>query len=152
MCLDRLYRNSQRDDILLVTELSRLGRSLLDVMSLLHQLMRQQVKVVSIKEGYEFGDTLNAKILAFAFSLGAEIEHSMISARTREALARLKQEGKPVGRPKGSLSKKTKLTGKEEEIRLLLDKQVSVSAIARIMDVHRKTVTRFINTRLRVLG
>jgi putative DNA-invertase from lambdoid prophage Rac len=134
-------------DTLLVVELSRLGRSLMEVMSILHRLMERQIKVISVTEGLELGDTINAKVLAFAFSLAAEIERNLIAARTREALARKKQEGQRLGRPKGSLSKKTKLTGRDDEIRLLLGKKVAVAAVARIMGVHRRTMANYIKSR-----
>jgi DNA invertase Pin-like site-specific DNA recombinase len=86
-------------------------------------------------------------VLAFAFSLSAEIERSMISSRTKEALARKKSEGKALGRPKGTLSKVTKLTGKEDVIKELLQKRISQSAIARILNVHRLTVRNYIYSR-----
>lgn len=136
-----------KDDILVVTELSRLGRSILEVMSILHSLMEKQAKVFTTKERYELGNNINSKVLAFAFSLSAEIERSMIASRTKEALARKKSEGKVLGRPKGRLSTTTKLSGKEEIIKDLLYKHVSVSAIARIMEVHRITLRHFIRSR-----
>ena len=136
-----------KDDIFLVSELSRLGRNLMEVMSILHDCMEKDVKVFAIKEGYELGNNINSKVLAFAFSLSAEIERNLISQRTKEALARKKSEGMRLGRPKGSQNKEVKLTGKEEDIKKLLDKQVAVSAIARILDVNRLTVRSFINTR-----
>jgi DNA invertase Pin-like site-specific DNA recombinase len=131
-------------DVLIVTEVSRLGRSLLEVMSILHAIMEIGAKVFTTKEGYELGNTINAKVLAFAFSLSAEIERTMISSRTKEALARKKSEGKRLGRPKGSFAKVTKLTGKEQAIRDLLDKRVSYAALARIFGVNRGTVTSFV--------
>ena len=109
--------------------------------------MEREIKVYAIKEGYELGNNINSKVLAFAFGLSAEIERTLISQRTKEALARRKSEGQTLGRPKGSLSKETKLTGKEEEIKDLLRKKVSVSAIGRILGVHRLTVDNFIKTR-----
>jgi DNA-binding CsgD family transcriptional regulator len=87
------------------------------------------------------------KDLAFAFGLSAEIEHQLISQRTKEALSRKKSEGRQLGRPKGRLSKKTKLTGKEDAIINLLNKKIPVSAIARLLDVHRLTVNSFIKSR-----
>ena len=137
----------QAHDVLIVTEISRLGRSLMEVMSFLHTLMEQDVMVYSIKEGYALGNNLNSKVLAFAFSLSAEIERAMISQRTKEALARKRSEGKHLGRPKGSLSKTTKLTGKDAMIKELLAKRVAISAIARILGVHRLTVARYVKTR-----
>jgi putative DNA-invertase from lambdoid prophage Rac len=145
--LGQLLATMQAHDVLLVTELSRLGRSLMEVMSILHQLMEREVTVYAIKEGYTLGNTLNAKVLAFAFSLSAEIERAMISQRTKEALARKRSERKRLGRPKGSRAKTTKLTGKDQIIEDLLAKQISVSAIARILGVHRGTVAQYIKTR-----
>jgi DNA invertase Pin-like site-specific DNA recombinase len=73
-------------------------------MSILHTLMEKEVKVFTTKERYELENNISSKVLAFAFSLSAEIERSMISSRTKEALARKKSEGKRLGRPKGKLS------------------------------------------------
>lgn len=145
--LGALLSQMAKDDILVVTELSRLGRSILEVMSILHSLMEKQSKVFTTKERYELGNNINSKVLAFAFSLSAEIERSMISSRTKEALARKKSEGKMLGRPKGRLSTTTKLSGKEVIIKELLCKHISVSAIARILEVHRLTLRHFILSR-----
>jgi len=134
----------QENDILIVSELSRLGRNLMEVMSILHDCMEKDAKVFAIKEGYELGNNISSKVLAFAFSLSAEIERNLISQRTKEALARKKSEGVKLGRPKGSRSKVTKLTGKEEAIKELLDKNISYTAIGRIFGVHRVTVKNFI--------
>jgi putative DNA-invertase from lambdoid prophage Rac len=135
------------EDILLVTELSRLGRNLMEVMAILNDCMERNVKVFTIKEGYELGNTINAKVLAFAFSLSAEIERNLISQRTKAALAKRKSEGKSLGRPRGSLNREVKLTGKEENIKMLLSKKISVTGIARLLDVNRLTVRNFIQTR-----
>jgi DNA invertase Pin-like site-specific DNA recombinase len=145
--LGQLVSTLTSSDTLIVTELSRLGRSVMEVMSILNALMNKKVKVISIKEGYELGDTIDSKILAFAFSLSADIERKMISSRTKEALARKKQEGRTLGRPKGSLSKETKLTGKDQDIKALLQKRIPLSSIARIMGVHRLTVKSYIESR-----
>ena len=134
-------------DILIVSELSRLGRNLMGVMSILHDCMEKNTMVYSIKENYELGNNISSKVLAFAFGLSAEIERNLISQRTKEALARKKSEGKKLGRLKGSLSKTTKLSGKEEQIQELLSKKVSVSAIARVMGVNRLTAENFIRSR-----
>jgi DNA invertase Pin-like site-specific DNA recombinase len=145
--LGGLLTSLAKNDVLIVSELSRLGRNLMEVMSILHDCMEKDVKVFTLKEGYELGKNINSKILAFAFSLSAEIERNLISQRTKEALARKKAEGKKLGRPKGSQNKHVKLSGKEEIIRDLLEKQISVSAIARITGVNRLTVDGFIRSR-----
>ncbi|WP_341748873.1 master DNA invertase Mpi family serine-type recombinase [Candidatus Tisiphia endosymbiont of Sialis lutaria] len=142
--LGTLLDNMVANDLLIVTELSRLGRNLMEVMSFLHQCMERNIKVFTTKERYELGNNINSKVLAFAFSLSAEIERNMISQRTKEALARKKSEGIKLGRPKGSLSKYTKLTGKELTIIELLSKDISISAIAIIFGVHRLTANAFI--------
>jgi len=139
-----LLQKMQKGDILIVTELSRLGRNLMQIMSILHTCMEKDIMVFTIKEHYELGNNINSKVLAFAFGLSAEIERNLISQRTKEALARKRAEGVILGRPKGSKSKVKKLTGKEAEIKNLLDKKVSKSAIARILGVHRLTVAEFV--------
>jgi DNA invertase Pin-like site-specific DNA recombinase len=134
----------ENGDQLIVTELSRLGRNLMQIMSILHNCMEREIKVITIKEHYELGNNINSKVLAFAFGLSAEIERNLISQRTKEALARKKAEGVILGRPKGSKSKDLKLHGKEEQIQQLLKQKISKSAIGRILGVHRLTVTTFI--------
>ncbi|WP_069659380.1 master DNA invertase Mpi family serine-type recombinase [Arcticibacter eurypsychrophilus] len=145
--LGKVLTDLKKNDILIVSELSRLGRNLMEVMSILNNCMVKESKVYAIKEGYELGNNISSKVLAFAFSLSAEIERNLISQRTKEAMARMKSEGLPIGRPAGSLSKQTKLTGKEATIRELLDKKVGVSTIGRILGVNRLTVESYIRTR-----
>lgn len=101
----------------------------------------------TIKERYELGNNINSKVLAFAFSLSAEIERSMISSRTKEALERKKSEGKRLGRPKGRLSSVTKLSGKDDLIREYLQKKIPQTVMARLLGVNRLTVRNYIITR-----
>ncbi|MEA4809132.1 Serine recombinase PinR [bioreactor metagenome] len=143
-----LLKKIKKSDILIVTELSRMGRNLMQIMSILHTCMEKEAEVYCIKERYELGNNINSKVLAFAFGLSAEIERNLISQRTKEALARKKAEGVILGRPKGSKSKVCKLTGKEQDIKALLDKKISKSAIARILGVHRITVADFIKSKM----
>lgn len=139
-----LLKRMKKGDILIVSELSRMGRNLMQIMKILHDCMEKDIQVFTCKENYELGNNINSKVLAFAFGLSAEIERNLISQRTKEALARKKAEGVILGRPIGSKSTSLKLTGKEEEIKRLLKKKVSYSAIGRILNVHRLTVTSFI--------
>src|SRR6185437_9983954 len=85
-----LLAKMQKGDQLIVTELSRLGRNLMQIMSILHVCMERDIQVYTIKERYELGNNINSKVLAFAFGLSAEIERNLISQRTKEALARKK--------------------------------------------------------------
>lgn len=142
--LGKLLKRMQHGDVLICSELSRLGRNLLMIMGVLNECMNRDVQVWTIKDNYRLGSDINSKVLAFAFGLSAEIERNLISQRTKEALARKRAEGVVLGRPKGSKSSKTKLTGKEKEIKRLLEKKVSYSAIARMLDVHRLTVSAFV--------
>lgn len=133
----------KKEDILICSELSRLGRNLLMIMGILNECMNRDIQVWTIKDNYRLGSDISSKVLAFAFGLSAEIERNLISQRTKEALARKKAEGVILGRPKGRKSSKTKLTGQEKKIKELLDKKVSYSAIGRILNVHRLTVSSF---------
>jgi DNA invertase Pin-like site-specific DNA recombinase len=143
-----LLKKMEQGDLLVVTELSRLGRNLMQIMSILHSCMEKDIKVHTIKERYELGNNINSKVLAFAFGLSAEIERNLISQRTKEALARKKAEGVILGRPKGRKSSSLKLTGREDEIRALLNKKISVSAIGRILGVHRFTVSTYMKEKM----
>ena len=146
--LGKLLKKMKKDDVLICSELSRLGRNLLMIMGILNECMNRDIQVWTIKDNYRLGSDINSKVLAFAFGLSAEIERNLISQRTKEALARKKAEGVILGRPKGRKSTKTKLTGQEKKIKELLDKNVSFSAIGRILNVHRLTVSKFVKERL----
>lgn len=143
-----LLQRMQKGDVLVVSELSRLGRNLMQIMKILHDCMEKDVMVYTVKENYELGNNINSKVLAFAFGLSAEIERNLISQRTKEALARRKAEGQVLGRPKGSKSQIRKLTGKEDEIKGLMNKRISYSAIGRILGVHRLTVSSFVKEKV----
>jgi len=144
----KLLLRMQKGDQLIVTELSRLGRNLMQIMSILHLCMEKEIQVYTIKEHYELGNNINSKVLAFAFGLSAEIERNLISQRTKEALARKKAEGVILGRPKGRKATCLKLSGQEEEIRRLLKKKISISGIGRLLGVHRLTVSSFIKEKM----
>jgi len=102
--LGKLLKKIKKGDTIISSELSRLGRSLFMVMRILEHCMKMECKVFTVKDGYELGDNIQSKVLAFAFALAAEIERDMISKRTKEALARKKAEGVILGRPRGSKS------------------------------------------------
>lgn len=142
--LGKLLHKMKKDDVLICSELSRLGRNLLMIMGILNECMNRDIQVWTIKDNYRLGSDINSKVLAFAFGLSAEIERNLISQRTKEALARKRAEGVVLGRPVGSKSSKTKLTGQEKKIQELLEKKVSYSAIGRILGVHRLTVSTFV--------
>ena len=136
------------NDILLVSELSRLGRSVGQIIQMVDYLVKNQIRLVAIKESIELSgkQDIPTKVMVTMFSLFAEIERDLISERTKEGIAAARAKGKAIGRPKGALGK-SKLDGKEEEIRLLLRKEVGIASIAKIMGVSRTTLRHFIRTR-----
>ncbi len=144
--LGSLLKKLKKGDVLLASELSRLGRNLLQIMSILHYCMSLDVEVWTIKDNYRLGKDIQSKVLAFAFGLSAEIERNLISQRTKEALMRLKSEGKVLGRPKGRKNSCLKLTGREEEIIKMVNNKISKSEIAKTLGVTRITLIRFMNT------
>ena len=103
--LGRLLKTMRSGDILIVTEISRLSRTLTEIMSIMGKCLEKGIVLYTTKEGYTFDDTINSKVLCFAFGLVAEIERNLISMRTKEALALRKAEGVVLGRRKGSITK-----------------------------------------------
>lgn len=150
--LGRLLRHAGKGDMIICSELSRLGRNLLMIMEILSYCMHRECVVWTIKDGYRLGDDIQSKVLAFAFGLSAEIERNLISQRTKEALARLKAEGKRVGRPPGKRTRQEShpLYGKEEYIRKALEAGKSLSAIAKRLHCNRNTLRRYIDRYINV--
>ena len=146
--IDKLLLSLNRDDTLIVAELSRLGRSVREIIILLDELLKKKITVICIKENLEIKTKHNiqSKIMITMISLFAEIERDLISERTKEGLARAKAEGKLLGRPKGKLGK-SRLDGKEKEIQNYINKGVNISNIARIFEISNPALKNFIKTR-----
>ena len=141
--LGQLLRDVNSGDIVIITEISRLGRSLMMIMNVLQTFMDRGVQVRAIKEGYELGDNIQSKVLAFAFGLSAEIERQLISDRTKAGLMRAVKAGKKLGRPKGKKSSHYKLTGKGGQICRARIAGKSKSEIARELGVTWITLHRY---------
>lgn len=146
--LGQLLNKVKKDDIIICSELSRLGRNLFMIMEILNICMTKECRVWTIKDNYRLGEDIQSKVLAFAFGLSAEIERNLISQRTKEALARKKTEGVVLGRPKGRKTdqSKYKLCSKETLIRELIATSVPKRQIAKICKVDRNTLDRYIRT------
>lgn len=142
--LGKILRKMKKGDLLVCTELSRLGRNMMMVMSILNQCSQQEIRVYTIKDRFELSDNLNSKIIAFAFSLAAEIERNLISQRTREALAAKKLAGVRLGRPQGPSKKKEKFLQNLPAIHRQLQEGVPLGTIAKKLNIHRNTLSRYL--------
>ena len=144
--LGQMIDKMERGDLLLCTELSRLGRNMLMVMSILNDCGSRGIAVHTIKDNFDLSDSINSKIIAFAFSLAAEIERLLISQRTKEALAARKSMGIRLGRPPGRSSKKDRVMRELETIELQIVSGVSKNRIAAGYGIHRNTLCRYLAT------
>lgn len=146
--LEVLFDSLERGDTLIVSELSRLGRSVGEIITTVDRLVHHQIRVFALKEGLRLtgAQDLQSRVIVTLFGLFAEIEHMLLSLRTKEALAAARAAGKRLGRPPGALGK-SKLDGKEQEIQTLLGLQVSKASIAKITGVDRSTLYHFMQSR-----
>ncbi len=142
--LSQVLSGMKKDDLIVVSELSRLGRSMFEIMEILSIVIKRGVKLYAVKSEFTLTDNLQSKVLAFAFSIAAEVERELISFRTKEALSRKRKEGIRGGHKKGEPGHK-KLTGMEFTIRLKLEEGLSKEEIARQLGVSRITVYRHLS-------
>ncbi|WP_147615132.1 recombinase family protein [Treponema pectinovorum] len=146
--LGTLLSDAREGDTIIVTELSRLGRSLMMILDVLQELLEKKVRVIAIKEGYELGDNIQSKVLAFAFGLSAEIERTLLSERTKQGLERARKAGKQIGRLPGQKPQHYKLAPHRHKIRRWLKEGRSKLSIARELGVTWCTLDRFIRQHL----
>ena len=143
--LGALIGRMGKGDMLICTELSRLGRNMLMIMSILNICASKGIAIHSIKDNFDLSDSINSKIIAFAFALAAEIERNLISQRTKEALALRKVSGIRLGRPPGSSQKMVTFCKKYPDVRRMMSDGMSVSAIAKVLGIHRNTLRRYLD-------
>lgn len=141
--LGALLRRMKPGDTLIVTEISRLSRTLTDVMAIMGKCLKKEICLYTTKEGYSFDNTINSKVLCFAFGLVAEIERNLISMRTKEALALRKAEGMVLGRKKGSYTKYNILVENRHIILQMLHQNRSISEICKRFNLSRDTFDKF---------
>lgn len=140
--LGKLIKKAKNGDTIIAGEVSRLGRSLFMVMRFLEYCMKNEIKVITVKDGYELCDNIQSKVLAFAFGLSAEIEREMIKRRTSEGRARFVAAGGKLG--SSSNYGNLKLSKFDKEIRSMCKEGKSMSYIARCFGTSRDTVSRYI--------
>ena len=131
--LGTLLKRMKPGDTLIVTEISRLSRTLTDIMAIMGKCLSREINLYTTKEGYSFDNSINSKVLCFAFGLVAEIERNLISMRTKEALALRKAEGVTLGRRKGSYTKTN----------ILMANRQAIGDICKRFDISRDTFTKF---------
>ena len=144
--LGKLIRRMRPDDLLVCTEISRLGRNMLMIMSILNDCAARSIRIHTIKDNFDLDNNINSKIIAFAFALAAEIGRNLIFQRTREALADRKATGVKLGRPNGSCKSREEVLRDLGEIRLRLASGESMPSIARGYGVHRNTLLRYLKS------
>ena len=139
MVLDRM----QKGDSLVLSDISRLGRTLSEVMEIMGRCMEKGVQIYSIRDRYILGQALNLPVMGNVFKLVTEIEHSLMSTRTKEALNHKKSTGGPLGRPKGSAAKQSFLDANREEVISMLERGDTVFEICKRFNVSRNTYYMF---------
>ena len=135
-----LLETASKNDVVLFSEVSRMGRSTLQVLEMLETSMDRGLTVHIAKQRMVLDGSMQARITATVLGLAAEIERELISQRTIEALARRKASGKPLGRPKGRKATSLKLDPKETEIRGYLAKGISKRSIAKLVECSPSTL------------
>ncbi len=127
--IKKIIDKMKKDDRIIVPELSRLGRSMLEIMEILSIAKEKEIAIYDIKNGWELNGSIQSKVLAMVFSIASEIERDLISKRTKEGLKAARAKGKLLGRPKGP--GKSKLDQYKEEIIALLKNGSTKTHVAR---------------------
>ena len=141
--LGHLLRRLKKGDTLIITEISRLSRTLTDIMSIMGKCLEKGISLYSVKDGYTFDDSINSKVLCFAFGLVAEIERNLISMRTKEALALRRSEGIVLGRKKGSYTKFQILIDNRNSVINMLKEGKTITYICQHYNLSRDTFEKF---------
>jgi len=131
--IDELLSILNEGDTLLVTELSRLGRSTAEVISLVNSLALRNIRAIVLKQNLDISQQdMNSKVILTLFSLFSELERDLISLRTKEALASKKRQGQILGKPKGTIQK-SKFDQHADKITELLEYDLSIRKIAKVL-------------------
>ena len=134
--LGEALKNADKNSRFICCEISRIARNMYDIMEFLNRCTKKNCEVWTIKDNFRLGDDLSSKVIAFAFALSAEIERSLLSQRTKQSLARLKSEGKKLGRPVKDDSER------KEIVKGLRTEGKTIVEIAEITGIPKSTVAR----------
>lgn len=141
--LEQVLERVKKGDTLIVTDISRLSRTLYELMEVLTVCLEKGVSIYCIEDRYLFDETMDVRTMTKAFKLVEEIDHALVSTRTKDALAQMKSSGKRLGRPKGSDSKQSFLDAHKEEVINMLERGQSVAAICEHFNVSKNTYYKF---------
>jgi len=146
--IDEVIDRLKEEDLLIVSEISRIGRSLGQIVQIVDTLVKKKIKFVALKENIKVdgNQDIQTKVTVGLFGLFSEIERDLVSERTKQGLLAARLRGKLIGRPKGRIGK-SKLDGKEDQIEELLSKSISKASISKIFGVSRPCLYNFIKTR-----
>ena len=133
----------RKGDKVIITDIARFGRTLSEVMTLLSKCMTLGVHVYSINDRYLLDDSLNTEVVSTTCNLVSEIEHHLMSVRTKEALNHKKEEGLQLGRPKGTDAKQSLLDANKDEVMNMLERGDTVVMICKHFNVSRNTYYQF---------
>lgn len=148
--IDELVEKLQTSDTLVVTELSRLGRSTAEVISLINELSERDIRVIIIKQNLDISKNtrdMTSKVMITLLSLFGELERDFVSIRTKEALKAKKAQGVILGKPKGTVQK-SKFDNDKDKIQELLKLGLSVRKISKFLGyTNHIGLNTYINTR-----
>ena len=136
----------EKNDNLIVSELSRLGRTMLEIMEILSIAKNKEINIYALKGNWQLDSSIQSSIIAMAFSMAAEIERELISSRTKEALASRRKAGVILGRPKGP--GKSKLDQYRPEIEALINNGSTQKFIANRYGVTEATMSSWIKKKV----
>ena len=142
--LFRVLDRMKKGDKVIITDIARFGRTLSEVMTFLSKCMTLGVHVYSINDRYLLDDSLNTEVVSTTCNLVSEIEHHLMSVRTKEALNHKKEkEGLQLGRPKGTDAKQSLLDANKDEVMNMLERGDTVVMICKHFNVSRNTYYQF---------
>jgi DNA invertase Pin-like site-specific DNA recombinase len=144
--IGRIMEKATNGDLIVVSEISRLGRSALQVLEILELAAKKEVSVHIAKNHIVVNGSIESTITATILGLAAQIEREFISTRTKEALAKRKADGFTLGRPKGQ-SQLLKLDSFAEEIKGYLKKGINKRAISKLIECSPSTLNLWLKRR-----
>lgn len=142
--LGELLRFVKKGDTIITTEISRIGRSMIDVLQTIQLIRDKEATLIAIKQNFILDDSLNSKIMSYIFSIVSEIERELLSSRIKEALASRKAQGKVLGRRLGSKNKHSKLEAQHDFIETMLKGGASRYRLKNLLHTHSHTLNSYL--------